>query len=119
MIDSMILRIQLKSKIHRAKITDGNVDYEGSISLPEDLMQHANIWPGEKVLVSSITSGNRLETYVMSGKKGSGEIVMNGAAAKLIDAGDLVTIMSFAVADYPILPRILILNDRNEIISQK
>ncbi len=114
-----MLRQQLKSKIHRATITDGNVAYEGSISIPEELMQAADIWQGEKVLVTSITSGNRLETYAIPGKKGAGEIVMNGAAAKLINVGDTVTIMSFALADYPILPRILLLNDRNEVISKR
>jgi len=114
-----MLRQQLKSKIHRAKITDGNVEYEGSISIPEELMQAADIWQGEKVLVASITSGNRLETYAIPGKKGSRDIVMNGAAAKLINVGDTVTIMSFALADYHITPRILLLSDRNEVIAER
>ena len=108
----------LKSKIHRALITDSNVDYEGSITIPEDLMTESDLWEGEKVLVTSITSGARLETYVIPGPAGSGQIVINGAAAHLINTGHRVTIMSWGVSTEPITPKRLLLNARNEIVSR-
>ncbi|MBL9113703.1 MAG: aspartate 1-decarboxylase [Verrucomicrobiaceae bacterium] len=108
----------LKSKIHRALITDSNVDYEGSITIPEDLMAEADLWEGEKVLVTSITSGARLETYVIPGPDGSGQIVINGAAAHLINTGHRVTIMSWGVSAESITPKRLLLNARNEIVSR-
>lgn len=112
-----MLRSQLKSKIHRALVTDANVDYEGSISIPVDLMERADLWEGEKVLVTSITNGARLETYVIPGAEGSGQIVVNGAAAHLISTGHRVTIMAFGLADQPVTPHRLLLNGRNEVVS--
>lgn len=112
-----MLRAQLKSKLHRALITDANVDYEGSISIPTDLMEQADLWEGEKVLVTSITNGARLETYVIPGPSGSGQIVINGAAAHLINTGHRVTIMGFGLSDQPITPQRLLLNARNEVVS--
>lgn len=112
-----MLRIQLKSKIHRATVTDANIHYEGSITIPEDLMAAADLWNGEKVLVTSVTSGNRLETYVIPGPSGSGQIVVNGAAAHLINAGQVVTIMGFGLSDQPVQPKRLLMNERNEIVN--
>jgi aspartate 1-decarboxylase len=114
-----VLRFQLKSKIHRARVTDSNIDYEGSISIPQDLMDDAGLWDGEKVLVTSITSGARLETYVIPGKSGSRHIVVNGAAAHLIGTGQVVTIMAFALAEEKVTPQRLLLNERNEVVSTK
>jgi aspartate 1-decarboxylase len=114
-----VLRHLLKSKIHRATVTDSNVDYEGSITIPVDLMKSADLWEGEKVLVTSITGGQRLETYVIKGDKGSGQIVINGAAAHLIKKGHLVTIMAWAESKKTIKPRRLLLNAKNEIVSHK
>jgi len=74
----------LKSKLHRGMVTKADVEYEGSIEIPTDLMDLAGLWEGEKVLVASATSGNRLETYVQPGKPGTGEIIVNGGAALLI-----------------------------------
>lgn len=108
---------QLKSKIHRAMITRGDVEYEGSIEIPQDLMEAANLWPGEKVLVASVTSGNRLETYALVGPPGTGSIIMNGGAAHLIKTGERVVIMSFAMDDKPIIPTKIVCNEVNEIIS--
>ncbi|MGE9269071.1 MAG: aspartate 1-decarboxylase, partial [Verrucomicrobiales bacterium] len=71
-------RILLKSKLHRAVITKADIEYEGSIEIPQDLLERAGIWEGEKVLVTSATSGARLETYVQAGEPGTGEIIMNG-----------------------------------------
>ncbi|MFT4636797.1 MAG: aspartate 1-decarboxylase [Verrucomicrobiales bacterium] len=111
-----MLRSQLKSKIHRAIVTDAHVDYEGSISIPEDLMEASGLWEGEKVLVASITSGNRLETYVQRGPAREGAIVMNGGAARLIQKGERVAIMAFALSAEPIQAKKLLCNERNEVI---
>ena len=111
-----MLRTQLKSKIHLARITDANIDYEGSISIPEDLMQLVDLWPGELVLVASRDTGARLETYVFPAPAGSGAIIMNGAAARLIQRGDRVTIMAFGQSDKPIRAKRILLNERNEVV---
>lgn len=111
-----MLRTQLKSKLHLARITDANVDYEGSISIPEDLMQLVDLWPGELVLVASRDTGARLETYVFPSPGGSGAIVMNGAAARLIHRNDRVTIMAFGQSEKPIKAKRALLNERNEVL---
>lgn len=92
----MLLNI-LKSKIHRVKVTEANLDYIGSITIDEALMEAANIYPGERVQVVDNDNGARLETYVITGKRGSGCICMNGAAAHLIHVGDTVIIMAYAM----------------------
>ena len=97
-------------------VTRGDVAYEGSIEIPQDLVEAAGIWPGEKVLVASITSGNRFETYVLVGPPGTGQIIINGGAAHLIKAGERVVIMSFALDDKPITPKRIVCNELNEII---
>lgn len=112
-----MLRQLLKSKIHRAVITDANVDYEGSITIPEDLMAATDLWEGEKVLVASITSGARLETYVQRGPAGSKAFVINGGAALLIPRGHRVSIMAFGESVTPITPSRVVLDDRNNIIG--
>lgn len=114
-----MLRSQLKSKIHLARITDANVDYEGSISIPEDLMQAVDLWPGERVLVASRETGERVETYVFPAPSGSGSIIMNGAAARRIHRGDRVTIMAFGISDKPIKAKRVLLNERNEILRSE
>ena len=92
----MLLNI-LKSKIHRVKVTEANLDYIGSITIDEALMEAANIYPGERVQVVDNDNGARLETYVIAGKRGSGCICMNGAAAHLIHVGDTIIIMAYAM----------------------
>lgn len=87
----------LKSKIHRVTVTEANLDYIGSITIAEDLMEAANIYPGERVQVVDNTNGARLETYVITGKRGSGCICINGAAAHLMHVGDTVIIMAYAL----------------------
>ncbi len=87
----------LKSKIHRATITDANLKYIGSVTIDEDLMNAAQLIEFEKVQVLNINNGERFETYVIKGKSGSGEIVINGAAARKVQPGDLVIIVSFAM----------------------
>ena len=90
----------LKSKIHRVKVTDADLNYIGSITIDVDLMQAANLIAGEKVQVVNINNGERLETYVIPGKKGSGEIALNGPAARRVAKGDIVIIISFASMDF-------------------
>lgn len=92
----MFLQI-LKSKIHRVSVTEANLDYIGSITIDEDLMEAAHIVSGEKVSVVDNTNGARLDTYVIPGKRGSGCICMNGAAAHLVHVGDIVIIMAYAL----------------------
>ncbi len=110
-------RVLLKSKLHRAIIKQADIDYEGRIEIPSDLMEAAGFWEGERVLVTSMTAGGRLETYVQAGEPGTGHIIMNGGAAHLIKKGERVTIMAFAVSDEPIVPRRHVLNDDNVIIK--
>lgn len=95
-VQKMLLQV-LKSKIHRVTVTEANLDYIGSITIDEDLMNAANIYAGEKVQVVDNTNGARLETYVIPGKRGSGCICINGAAAHLIHVGDTVIIMAYAL----------------------
>ena len=92
----MLLNI-LKSKIHRVKVTEANLEYIGSITIDEALMEAANIYAGERVQVVDNTNGARLETYVIAGKRGSGCICINGAAAHLVNVGDTVIIMAYAL----------------------
>jgi aspartate 1-decarboxylase len=90
----------LKSKIHRVVVTEANLNYVGSCTIDEDLMDAANMIEFEKIQVVSVNSGARLETYVIKGKRGSGVICMNGPAAREIIAGDIIIIMSYAAMDF-------------------
>ena len=90
----------LKSKIHRVKITEANLHYIGSITIDEDLMEAANMIENEKVQVLNIDNGERLETYIIRGTRGSGMICMNGPAARRISVGDTVIIISYAAMDF-------------------
>lgn len=87
----------LKSKIHRASVTDANLDYEGSITIDEDLIDAANMFVHEKVAVVNNNNGERFETYIIRGERGSGTICLNGAAARKVQKGDVVIIMSYAM----------------------
>ncbi len=89
-------RSMLKSKIHRAVITDANLHYEGSLSLDKDLIEQAGLMPFEQVMVYNISNGERFETYIIEGTKGSGEVCLNGAAARKGLPGDLIIIASYA-----------------------
>jgi len=90
----------LKSKIHRVTVTEANLNYIGSIAIDEILMEAANIIENEKVQVLDLNNGERLETYVIKGKRGSGEICLNGAAARKVLVGDILLIMSYASMDF-------------------
>ncbi len=90
----------LKSKIHRVSVTEANLNYIGSITIDEDLMDAANIIANEKVSIVNNNNGKRFETYVISGKRGSGVICLNGAASRLVQPGDIVIIMAFAMLEF-------------------
>ncbi len=94
-----MFRTMMKSKIHRARVTEANLDYIGSITIDRELLEAANIWPNEKVTVVDNNNGARLETYVIPGKPGSGQICLNGAAARLVQPGDIVIIISYGLMD--------------------
>ena len=91
-----MLRTMLKSKIHRATVTRADLHYVGSITIDQDLMDAADLLPGELVSVADVDNGNRLETYAIAGARGSGVIAINGAAAQLVREGDLVIVMAYA-----------------------
>ena len=90
----------LKSKIHKAKITEANLNYIGSIGIDEDLMDAANLIENEKISVYNISNGERLDTYVIKGKRGSGIITLNGAAARKASVGDMIIVVSYAMMDF-------------------
>lgn len=112
------MRIYLRSKIHNATVTEANIHYTGSITIDETLMRAAEIQEYEKVLVSNLTNGNRLETYVIKGERESGTICINGAAAHLVHTGDRVIIMAFEVTDSAPQPKIIILDEQNKVLQQ-
>ncbi len=111
----------LKSKLHQARVTGSNREYEGSIMIDRDLMDAASIQPGEKVLIGNIETGARCETYVLAGPRGSREIRLNGGAAFYGSVGDRILVMSFALLEVEeaksFQPSIIRLNERNEILT--
>lgn len=109
------MRQLLRSKIHNAYVTEANLAYIGSITIDEDLMDSVGLWDGERVLVVSNTSGARLETYVITGPRGSGTIAMNGAAAHLISEAEQIIIMGFELSDAPIIPRVVLVDAQNRV----
>ena len=118
------MRTMLKSKIHRARVTQCNVDYEGSITIDKDLMEAADLLTYEKVDVLNINNGARFHTYVIEGERGSGEICLNGAAARLVAKGDIVIILSYHVVTTDdeaatATPRLVYVNPENRIVDTK
>jgi aspartate 1-decarboxylase len=109
----------LKSKIHRAKITQADLNYIGSIAIDEDLIEAANLIENERVHIYNITNGERLDTYVIKGKRGSGIISLNGAAARKVAVGDYIIIVSYASMDFEeaksFKPTILFPDDNNKV----
>jgi len=109
----------LKSKIHRVGITQANLDYIGSITIDEDMMDAVNIIENERVHIYNITNGNRLDTYVIKGERGSGVIGINGAAARLVSVNDKIIIVSYASMDFEEAkkhqPLIIFPDDHNKI----
>jgi len=109
-----------KSKIHRATVTDANLNYVGSITIDEELMEQADILPYERVQVVNNSNGARLETYVISGERGKGEICLNGAAARLVHPGDTVIIISYAQYSPEELvnfcPKVVFVDENNRVM---
>jgi aspartate 1-decarboxylase len=110
------MRFFLRSKIHKATITEANLDYVGSITIDEALMKKADLLEYEKVLVVNNTNGNRIETYVIKGKRNSGVICTNGAAAHLIKKGDEVIIMAFEASVTPKKPKNVLVDKNNRFV---
>ena len=113
----------LKSKIHRATVTGGDVNYEGSLTISSDLMDKCGLQEYEKILCGNMANGNRWETYAIRGKKGTGEIIMNGAVARLGKKGDVLTIMNFAgftkAEAKKWKPRVIVLGKKNKVVSTR
>lgn len=108
-----------KSKIHRCRVTEANLNYEGSVTIDADLMDAADILPNEQVQVLNVNNGERFDTYAIRGQRGSGVICLNGPAARLAHVGDLVIILTYATMEREELerhtPRIVMVDDRNRI----
>ncbi len=115
-------RIMHKSKIHRARVTEANLDYVGSITIDKDLLEQADILPNEKVQVVNNSNGARLETYVIAGERGSGVICLNGAAARKAEVGDEVIIISYGWIDEAqanrLEPEIVMVDKNNRVIEE-
>ena len=116
-----MMRTMLKSKIHRATVTQADLHYVGSVTIDEDLLDAADLLPGEQVAIVDVTNGARLETYVIPGERGSGVIGINGAAAHLVHPGDLVILISYGVMDETeaksYLPRVVHVDGANRIVE--
>ena len=111
------MRNVLKSKIHRAYVTDADPDYIGSIIIDRELMAKTDLWEYEKVLICDVTNGNRWETYVLPGETGSGTVSVQGAGAKLCQRGDCVIILAFELTDEPVEPKMILVNEQNQFVE--
>lgn len=110
------MRWVLRSKIHKARVTDGNVGYIGSITVDSELLEKTGIWPNDQVQVVSNTSGANFITYVIPAPAGSGEICMNGAAALYCQRGEEIIIMGYELTDKPLPARVILVNERNRFV---
>lgn len=113
----------LKSKIHRARVTAGDVNYEGSLGIARDLMDKVGLLPYERILCGNMANGERFETYAIAAEPGSGQIILNGATARLGKPGDLITILSFTEVEWAAAqtwkPRVIVLGEDNWIIRER
>jgi aspartate 1-decarboxylase len=116
-----VMRIMMKSKIHRATVTQADLDYVGSVTIDADLLDAAELLEGEQVAIVDNTNGARIETYVIPGPRGSGIIGINGAAAHLVHPGDVVIIMSYGLMDdaeaRALQPRVVHVDEKNRIVK--
>jgi aspartate 1-decarboxylase len=116
-----MMRTMLKSKIHRATVTQADLHYVGSVTIDEDLLDAADLVPGEQVAIVDVTNGARLETYVIPGERGSGVIGINGAAAHLVHPGDLVILISYGLMDEAevasYIPRVVHVDAANRVVE--
>jgi aspartate 1-decarboxylase len=117
------MRAMLKSKIHRARVTNGNIAYEGSITIDKKLMEAADIVPYEQVHILNVNNGARFHTYAIEGREGSGEICLNGAAARLVAKGDIVIILTYQEMEerecHSYHPRLVYVDEKNHITHTK
>src|SRR4030042_455101 len=117
------MRTMLKSKIHRARVTAANLDYEGSITLDKLLMEAVDILPYEMVHILNVNNGQRFQTYAIEGEAGSGVVALNGAAARMVSPGDIVIILSYCTLNedeaHLVEPKIVYVNAQNAILSRK
>jgi aspartate 1-decarboxylase len=118
-----MLRRMCKSKIHRARVTQADLDYEGSVAIDTDLLEAADVLPYEMVQIFDINNGERFETYAIPGETGSGTICVNGAAARLVQTGDLLIILSYTMMEEKearsLKPRIVFVDSKNKIVQTK
>lgn len=116
-----MFRTMMNGKIHRARVTEANLNYVGSITIDEDIINAVGILPNEKVAIVNNNNGARLETYVIAGEKGSGVVCLNGAAARLVQPDDIVIIISYVMVAEDRLsdhkPKVAIMNESNQIIE--
>ena len=110
------MRTIMHAKIHKATVTEANLNYVGLITIDEDLLDAAGLWANEKVLVVINTMGVRLETYTLAGQRGSDCICMNGGASRLIGEGEEIIIIGFMLTDTPILPRAILVDKDNRFV---
>jgi aspartate 1-decarboxylase len=113
----------LKSKLHRAQVTAGDVNYEGSLGIARDLMDNVGLLPYERILCGNMANGERFETYAIAAESSSGQIILNGATARLGKPGDRLTIMSFTEVEYREAqswkPRVIVLGENNAVVSER
>ena len=116
-----MMRTLMTSKIHRATVTHADLNYVGSVTIDADLLDAADLYENEKVSIVDVTNGNRLETYVIRGRAGSGQITINGAAAHLIHPGDIVILIAYGLMDESVArahtPRVVHVDERNRIVA--
>jgi len=110
------MRWLMRSKIHNATVTEANLAYVGSITIDADLIDRVGLWPGERVMVVSNTSGARLETYVIAGPRGTGAMCVNGAAAHLIGEGEQIIVMGFELSDKALEPKVILVDAANRFV---
>lgn len=114
-----MFRFMMKGKIHRATVTEANLNYVGSITIDKDIMEAADIWPNEKVQIVNNNNGARLETYVIEGERGSGIFCLNGAAARLVQPGDNIIIIAYGMMSEEeaknYRPKVVIMDENNRI----
>ena len=113
----MRLRQVLSAKIHRATVTEANINYVGSITIDQDLLERVDMVPGELVHVWNVTNGERIETYAIAGERGSGTICMNGPAALRCEVGHIVIVAAFVLSDEPVRPRVALVDDANRFTT--
>ena len=118
---TILIRTFMNSKIHRARVTESNLNYVGSITIDANILDAVDILPNEKVAIVNNNNGARFETYVIAGERGSGQMCLNGAASRLVEVGDVIIIMTYAqlnedeMVDHS--PKVAVLNENNEIIE--